>query len=186
MFALEQPTLGDCAGIAPYIRSAGAVQATTGTFRTITPNFDDFVVRSYLPEGCSWSRILRATIQAQTESSVGAKLIIGKERPEDTLVSVVAAFSSLKPGWDGEGAPAPCAAAIDEAIQFLRLAPALSAAFDPTLHANGSVLLEFEGGGVLEFQGDGTIRVSLPNHPPSALPFAGTTIPASLRHALAG
>jgi hypothetical protein len=183
MLAPEQhPTFADY--VLPCVYSAEIVRATTEPLTKKPMDFRYFDQGSYRREGLSWSQLLNSTVKAQTETLSGGKLIIGRERPEDAVVSVVAGFVALRPGWDGEGAPCPTTAAIDDAIRFLRSAPALSAKIDPTIHANGAILFELEQGGALEFRGDRAIRVSLPNHPPTVLPFEGAAIPASLRHAL--
>jgi hypothetical protein len=104
---------------------------------------------------------------SETAVSEDAPLIIA-ERSEDGRVAEVLELLDLDEGWDGENALKPNAASAADAVKFLHAAGSTSAQLEPTLHADGCVMLELDGGadGVLKFQGDGTVSYAIAGHPP--------------------
>lgn len=79
------------------------------------------------------------------------------------MISEILALAGLRDGWDGEGGAAPSAAAILDAVRFVRVLGGLGRGIEPTLHADGSVLLEVGGGeaGSFRFGGDGMVSFAL-------------------------
>ena len=54
----------------------------------------------------------------------------------------IAAFAGLKEGWDGESAARPSKQSISTAVLFCHLREDLMPACCPTLHVDGTVILE--------------------------------------------
>jgi hypothetical protein len=104
-----------------------------------------------------------------------------------TIIGELQELRDLPQGWDGEEAAAPSRDAIDEAIAFVRSAGQLANRLEPTLHADGSVLLEIGDGtrGSLRFKGDHRIIYAIRDRTPGAVPFDGKTIPNVISSALA-
>ncbi len=122
----------------------------------------------------------------ETVASPEVPLFIGQPRPEDVLVGEVLAFRRLPHGWDGEDAAPPRREALKDAIRFLYSAGSSSLVLEPTLHVDGSVILEVGDGsqGSFRFKGDGQVICSANGMPPSILPFEGRTLPSQVRAVL--
>lgn len=67
----------------------------------------------------------------------------------------ISAYADLAEGWDGERAAAASRASIRDATRFLGASPA--AGWEPSLHVDGSVILEDPDAGSYRFPGDGTV-----------------------------
>jgi len=105
----------------------------------------------------------------------------------ERLIGDLAELRDLRADWDGEGAAAPLAAAIDDAISFVRIAGNLAGLLEPTPDVDGSVLLEIGDGseGSLRFRGDHTIIYAIPSAAPGAVVFDGKNVPKEISGALA-
>lgn len=134
----------------------------------------------------SWSFLSKGgSGVAAPQTSVEAPLVVGADRLEDPVVAQIQAFRSLKTGWDGEGAAEPSAAAIREAVKFIRLVGAPAAEIEPYLHVDGSVLVELPNdAGSLGFRGDRNIIFVFDEIDHGTVPFDGFTIPEKIRSAL--
>jgi hypothetical protein len=113
-------------------------------------------------------------------------LVIGADRAEADLVKQLSEFSKLSVGWDGESAARPSDDAIDDAIRFVQVAGHLANNLEPTLHADGSVILEVGDGeeGALRFRGDASVIYAIGKVPPGREPFDGFSIPQKVQAAL--
>lgn len=165
--------------LATYLDSVDLVAATTDYAPRLAAASGEFR-RSY--EG------LPANVFAgATAVSDEAPIVVGVDRPaEQALVNQIAEFRGLGEGWDGEFAARPSPLAIRDAIKFIRASPLLPATLEPSLHVDGSVILELEDGvkGSLRFRGDGQIICALPSMAPASIAFNGLTVPAQLQGAL--
>jgi hypothetical protein len=113
-------------------------------------------------------------------------IVLGPDGPEHELIAQLSGFRSLRDGWDGEAAVAPNRVAIRDAVRFIQAAGSLSERLEPTLHTDGSVLLELEDGlgGSLKFRGDDHIVYAVKGARPGTVPFDGSNVPEALRAAL--
>jgi hypothetical protein len=101
------------------------------------------------------------------------------------IVEELEDFRDLTPGWDGEEGAAPSPGAIEDAVSFVRAAGDLANRLEPTIHADGSIILETRNGrGSLRFKGDRQIIYALPGGAPGTAGFNGTDIPLKIKSAL--
>jgi hypothetical protein len=121
-----------------------------------------------------------------TAASKAAPVLIGRDRSEDPLVAQLNELKTLGPGWDGYGAPSPDHEAIRQAVRFVRAVEGMAATLEPTLHADGSVILEMEDGvrGSLQFKGDGSIVYSTDAGQFGRVAFDGFMVPSAIKSAL--
>lgn len=107
--------------------------------------------------------------------------LVGPDRPEDVVVAQLSGFRVLKAGWDGEDAAKPSDHAVTDAMRFVRSVGSIGVALEPTLHVDGSVILEAgeEGESSLRFEGNGIVIYVTP-HGTGAAPFDGYATPAVL------
>jgi len=114
-------------------------------------------------------------------------VFIGPKRPEDALIREVMQFEGLGEGWDGEWAAAPMPAAIRDAARFLYAAGSLAIGLEPTLHTDGSVILEIGDGveGSFRFKGDRHVICAVEGTRPQTVAFEGAVLPARLEAVLA-
>lgn len=68
------------------------------------------------------------------------------------VINEITSYGDLSNGWDGEKAAKPKAEAIADAIRFVRGVSSLGLDIVPTLHVDGSVILEL---GSIRFGGHG-------------------------------
>ena len=93
----------------------------------------------------------------------------------------LAAYRELSAGWDGEAATPPTTAAIDDAMRFVRIAGFADGDVEPTLHVDGSVILEVADDlGSLRFKGDKQIIYTLSGAGHGVAPFDGFTVPEAI------
>ncbi len=102
--------------------------------------------------------------------------------PTETALALEAeiqAYRELRDGWDGERAAAPLAASVNEAALFARRSSGLRETIEPSLHVDGSVILEWGDGiaGSLRFRGDRTIVYATARDGHGVEPFDGKVIP---------
>jgi hypothetical protein len=107
--------------------------------------------------------------------------------PISTLVAELRELRRLSEGWDGEAAAAPIPDAINDALSFVRAAGDLSTRLEPTLHVDGSVILEVGDGseGSLRFRGDHTITYAIRGFTPGVARYDGKTVPEEISATLA-
>jgi hypothetical protein len=107
--------------------------------------------------------------------------------PTSTLAAELQELRGLSEGWDGEAAAAPIPGAINDALSFVRAAEDLSARLEPTVHVDGSVILEVGDGseGSLRFRGDHTITYAIRGFAPGVARFDGKTVPKEILATLA-
>lgn len=101
------------------------------------------------------------------------------ERLEEALVAEIREYSELHEGWDGEGAAPPAQASIEAAINFVRLLGADALRLEPTLHADGTVILETPEGLSFRFISASEISAVLPDSA-SIVQFDGSSVPLPL------
>ncbi len=99
------------------------------------------------------------------------------------MVAELAGFLKLGEGWDGESAAKPSGPAVLDAIRFIRAIGQQGAILEPTLHVDGSVILEIgeEGEGSLRFKGDGTVLYATGVAGIGIADFDGYTVPQEIR-----
>ena len=103
-------------------------------------------------------------------------------------------ISALDAGWDGNLGKAPCPVSMAQAREFVsalsgRRMPGgnLFRLLEPSLHADGCVVLEIGDGGDgwLKFPGDGMVVYSVSGCPDGCMPI-GTDMPPCLERTLSG
>jgi hypothetical protein len=166
--------------LAVYLQAADLVAATSVVPAGAGSDGRDPVIRSFL--GTS----VFSTTESVTAISDSAPILLGADSPEDEVIAQIAAFRDLKAGWDGLASPAPNKHAIRQAVRFIRLAGDLAQRLEPTIHADGSILLEIGDGseGSLKFQGDGQVTYAIQGTSPGTVAFLGSVIPDALSAAL--
>lgn len=139
--------------------------------------------RRFSVEG-SWGGV--SATRSATAGSDRAMIVVNDRRPSDRLIAVLAEFLALHQGWDGEDAHAPSSTAVLDAIRFINAAGMRALALEPSLHVDGSVLLEIEDGaaGSLRFTGDGSIVYAIKGVGTGSAVFDGYTIPEEVGAAL--
>jgi hypothetical protein len=123
--------------------------------------------------------------EGPTSNPDSSELHITVDYADQAIFSELASFRELRAGWDGEEAAEPSVTAINEAARFARIAGIGDDEFEPTLHVDGSVILESANDvGSLRFKGDGQIIYALSETGYGVAPFDGFTVPEALRSAL--
>lgn len=104
----------------------------------------------------------------------------------DPIIAELEELAELPEGWDGENAAAPSRHAINDAASFVRLAGQLAGRLEPTLHVDGSVILEIGDGsdGSLRFKGDGKVIYAFRGRLRGSVVFNRKTIPGPILAAL--
>ena len=148
-------------GVTSLASSSAIAQPAEGRCLPITPNL----------------------VVSETSRSSGAPIFIS-ERPEDAVVAEVIEFFDLENGWDGENGAKPSAGAVTDAVVLVQSFGAKAVRLEPTVHVNGSVLLEVDGGleGVLTFRGDGFVSYSFRGGKMGRVPVGRTVPPVELAH----
>lgn len=183
MIAAPSTAAGYGIGLMAYVMTSTLVDASSiPTARASTKVEEQAYRRSYVGRPASFAGGDCQLRSAQSDDAI----LIGADRPEEGLVTALAEFVGLKPGWDGEDAVAPRLDAIFDAIRFVRAAGARGLGLEPTLHVDGSVILELEDGsaGALQFGGAGTIDYAFEGVAPGNVPFDGYTVPHVIGDAL--
>ena len=89
-------------------------------------------------------------------------------------------FCEFAPGWDGNRGLPPSKAAVGDAAMFMGAAFQKYNAlrFEPTLHSDGSVILELGDGsaGSFRFKGDGTVICCADGFPPVQVTFSANRL----------
>lgn len=173
--------------LAAYIEAAELSSATSVPSPPTHVLPRDDVLRSFADTPQSYMRFVPGPATTDiTAVSEHTPIFIGGVGPEQEVIAQLTEFRSLEHGWDGENAEAPNRTAIREAVRFIRTAGPLAGRLEPTLHTDGSVLLEIEDGleGVLRFSGDGQITYALRGSRPGTVGFDGSNIPPALKTAL--
>lgn len=126
---------------------------------------------------------IRIVACCTTTTSENAPLLVAFEDSANALVDEVVDFRKLNEGWDGENAAKPSFAAIRDAVRFIRAAGTYASRFEPTPHADGSIILEIADGveGSLRFKGDHRIIYAARRIGVGSVPFDGSTIPETIR-----
>lgn len=120
----------------------------------------------------------------RTSSADVVPLIAGDPRPEDRALADLSTLRWLPQNWDGEGASRPNQEAVREAIAFIVLAGSLASRLDPTLHVDGSVLLEVPEGGALQFTGTGEVSYAILGKGRGHSSFNKSKLPEALKQIL--
>jgi hypothetical protein len=87
------------------------------------------------------------------------------EREE--IIGTIRGWTLLNENWDGEGASAPSAASLKDAVLFVNLLNSQSPLPQPMLHASGKAGLYWNQGGLyadIEFLGDGRVTYYVEQH----------------------
>lgn len=167
--------------LAVYLANAELV-ASTSQQTSANPRVEQVLQRSYMSGGLQLTPA--NDVIAATAISEGAPLISDGPRSEDRQLAELQELRLLKAGWDGEGAERPNPKAIHDAKRFVLLAGSLGAGFEPSLHVDGSVVLELPEGGALQFAGDSHIAFAIVGRAHGIVEF-GAEIPDALLQALA-
>jgi hypothetical protein len=165
-----------------YVGFASVELATT-TSTPVTrpaPEAASNFVGTYVASGewdflsADWNAFATTT-NAHKDSALNALAVSG----ESPLEVEIALFLNLHEGWDGEHGAQPNFEAIGDAIAFAKLAKARSVVLEPTLHADGSVILEVDDGaaGSLRFLGKGSISFATGHGRFGIIAFDGLSIP---------
>ena len=128
------------------------------------------------------------SLRSPTASVDEGMLLAAPAKAANPAINELLAFRVLAAGWDGERALAPRREAIDDAIRFLHAAGESASGLEPTLHVDGSVILEIGDGadGSFTFRGDRRIICAVKGMTPQAVAFEGRAIPSEVRAALIG
>lgn len=168
--------------LAVYLANAELV-ASTSQQTSRSPRVEWVLQRSYMSGGIQLTPANK--VIASTAVSEAAPLISDGRRPEDQQLAELQEFRGLNAGWDGEGADKPNQRAIRDAMRFVLLAGTLGAHLEPSLHVDGSVLLELAEGGALQFAGDSRITYAFLGKGRGVADFDGAAIPEAVLQALA-
>jgi hypothetical protein len=117
----------------------------------------------FRPKATTVTPLARETV-SKTATTLGPADILASDIDRDTtaqehIIGEFRRWKLLEAGWDGEGAEAPIASSLIEAIRFSRLLRANVIA-EPMLFANGRAGLFWRDAGLygdLEFVGDGRV-----------------------------
>jgi len=118
---------------------------------------------------------------AQSETSVPSEAapLTPRVYPEEKVVAEIGAYGKLCAGWDGEDAAEAKSESIQRAIDFVRLCGAGGVNFEPSLHVDGTVILETEDGLYIQFLENN--RLAVVGHLGSAvIEFDGSLMPSQL------
>jgi hypothetical protein len=166
-------------GASPTMVAAGSLVAlVAGPLQTSAPTTGAAYAAFAAPR-------IERTFKARPEDSVTtavseeASPVIQPAWPEDDIAAQIAEFRTLPAGWDGEHAARPSRRAIEDAMRFIYMAGSLSKGLEPTVHVDGSVILESGDGedGSLRFRGDGTIICALASMTPQIIKLGGAALP---------
>ncbi|KQO87353.1 hypothetical protein ASF33_02485 [Methylobacterium sp. Leaf92] len=168
--------------LAAYLMSAEIVDATTIATSRDSAKVMEPYGRSYVPRS-SWAGDVGYS-SPTSGSEMG--ILVAADRPEEITIAAVVDFLDLNADWDGDGAAAPNVGAVVDAVRFINAAGGMAAQLEPTLHVDGSVILEFEDGsaGSLRFRGDGTVIYAIDGVSPGVAAFDGYTVPEIIGGAL--
>lgn len=179
---IAAPSIAVTCSLAVYLASAEIVDATTIATSRDSAKVMEPYDRTYVRRS-SWTG--NGGYSSPT-AGFNAPILVAADRPEESMVAAVVDFLDLNPDWDGDGAAAPCAGAVVDAVRFIHAAGSLAEQLEPTLHVDGSVILELEDGGAgsLRFRGDGTVIYALEGVAPGVATFDGYTVPDVIGGAL--
>jgi hypothetical protein len=148
---------------------------------------EDMPTRSFLVFS-PWPDVLsrgRDTV-GQTAVSEETPPLVESPVTQDHLIEQLNEFRSLDQGWDGERAVRPRAEAIRDASRFVRVAGESAGILEPTLHTDGSVILDIgDDAGSIRFKGDDQVIYALRSGARGIVRFDGFTIPDEIKPALA-
>lgn len=168
-------------GLAFYLANAELV-ASTSQQSSAVARVEQTVPRTFTGgTPAAWNTLC---VVNNTAVSEGLLLFADTERTEDRQLRELQSFKGLGDGWDGESAAAPNAVALREAHNFLLVAGSIGSSLEPTLHSDGSVLLEVPEGGSLRFSGNGHIDFAVLGKGRGRDRFDGTRVPPGVRHVL--
>ena len=183
-WAFSQPFRGDRSVYLPYARSGGLWRE-----KQICGLAAEALGRSYLGSP-SWDFVFvsKLGVHGNTAVSENAPLLVTSEGPADPLIDEIVDFRKLQEGWDGEDAAKPSSAAIRDAVRFIRAAGVFASRLEPTLHVDGSIILEIGDGveGSFRFKGDHRIVYAAARIGFGSVRFDGSTIPDAIRPMLCG
>jgi len=123
-------------------------------------------------------------VAGNTNHTSSSGLIPISERPEAALASEIHTYMNLERGWDGEDASKPDARSVSGAASFVHLLGPGALALEPSLHVDGTVILESDDGISLRFLDEGTISAVIPRHGGIKIDFDGLNIPALILESL--
>lgn len=168
--------------LAAYLDTADMVDSSAAPTARASTRVEE-VVRSYVGTPM-WP--VGGRIQVRTTQPDTAGLLVNGDRPEDRIVTLIVEFLDLGAGWDGENAQEPALDAVLDAIRFVHAAGDLATRLEPTLHVDGSVILELDDGsaGSLRFKGDDAVIYTLDGAGVGVALFDGYTIPEKIAAAL--
>lgn len=115
---------------------------------------------------------------SDTEKPTGAPPVTAED-----ITGRLYAFGDLEEGWDGETAEPASWPSIRDATRLVRAAGDLALCLEPTLHADGTAILEAESG-TLGFPGDGTVTYAFEGVDPGRADFDGALLPPVIRDLL--
>lgn len=158
------------------------IVASTSPAGKATIASDEMISRSFIGKpSILYFEGKEEKIDLQTSGHQANEIFIGPERIDDDLVAQIHEFQNLDSGWDGESAARPNMTATLEASNFVRAAWLAASIFEPTIHADGSIILEVaDNGGSLRFKGDGKIIYFVENLGRGVATFNGRDVPAEL------
>lgn len=127
-------------------------------------------------------------LRSPTAANDEGILLVMPAQATNSAIDEVLAFRSLPDGWDGERARAPRRKAVNDAVRFLLAAGEDGSGLEPTLHADGSVILEIGDGaqGSFTFRGDRRVICAVEGSVPQTVAFEGRRLPPEVRSALVG
>jgi len=170
---------------APYLEAflqSDRLVASTSISARVAPIVDERIGRAFVAIP-TWepSEVGGRPHEGPTSYSESGKAEI-LPNPANVILAELAGFRDLAPGWDGETAAKPSSAAISQAVRFARVVGATDEQLEPTLHVDGSVMLELaDDSGSLRFEGDAKIIYALSGTGYGVAPFDGFTVPEVLR-----
>lgn len=100
--------------------------------------------------------------------------------PVRSLVEfLIMELDDLKEGWDGEYGQAALPGSIHDALALVWQIGPISDVLEPTLHADGSVLLEIGSGasGCFRLNGDGKVTMAIDGCKPATVELEGFKLP---------
>lgn len=167
--------------IAAYLMTAELVGSTSPFARAATVD-EDVVERSYV-SAPPWA--LQRIFVVESSATEPVPIWLGPARGEDVLLAELSAYGELDAEWDGEGAAKPRPGAIADAKHFVAAAGTRRLELEPSLHVDGSVILDVvDDAGSLRFRGDGKIVFALRDVGRGICDFDGVTVPGEIGPAL--
>ena len=166
-----------------YLKTADLVAATSIMAREATIAEDD-VKRSYM-DVPSWDDIAAdVRITRRTAVSEKAPILVGERHADNEVLDEVVSYGDLLEGWDGDQAAKPNADAIYDAVRFIRAVSRLELEITPTLHVDGSVILEVGDENSIRFLGNGKTAYVSNDAGFGKADFDGFAVPDEIKHAL--